>query len=62
MRDKQERVHDEKGKIVEKNEREKLTMKRDGRKRERRENNYRSNEREIKVIKMMGNKRNNEYR
>lgn len=36
MRDKQERFHDERGKIVENNDREKLTVKRDGRKREQR--------------------------
>lgn len=61
MRDKQETVHDERGKIVEKNEREKLTVKRDRRKKEHRENNSRSNERKIKVIKMMGDKSSNEY-
>lgn len=59
MRDKQERVDDERGKIVQKNEKEKLTVKRDGRKREQRENNSRSNEREIKVIEIMRD--NNEY-
>lgn len=32
-------------------------MKRDGRKREHKENNSRSNERKIKVIKMLGDKK-----